>query len=89
MISISVDFQQVYSLLANQKNVAFSDLLKICTEAFGQPRIKGSHHVFKVPWAGQAWVNLQKDGKLAKPYQVKQVMMALKKLEEIENEKVK
>ncbi len=84
-----MDFQSKYDVLANPKNVTFSDLLKICTEAFGVPRIKGSHHVFKVPWPGQPWVNLQRDGKLAKPYQVKQVASALKKLEELENEKNK
>ena len=78
-----MDFQSVYDILANPKNVAFSDLLRICTEAFGEPRVKGSHHVFKVPWPGQPWVNLQKDGKMAKPYQVKQVTSALKKLEEL------
>ncbi len=84
-----MDFQPAYDLLVNPKNVAFSDLVKICIEAFGRPRIKGSHHVFKVPWSGQPWVNLQKDGKLAKPYQVKQVLVALKKLEEIADEKGK
>ncbi len=78
-----MDFQSAYDTLANPKNVVFSDLLRICIEAFGEPRIKGSHHVFKVPWLGQPWVNLQKDGKMAKPYQVKQVTSALKKLEEL------
>jgi hypothetical protein len=84
-----MDFQLIYTTLSNPKNVSFSDLLKICIEAFGEPRVRGSHHVFKVPWAGQPWVNLQKDGKLAKPYQVKQVTLAIKKLEELENEKNK
>jgi hypothetical protein len=42
--------------------------------------------VFKVPWQGEPWVNLQADGKMAKPYQVKQVIKALKKLEEVKNE---
>jgi hypothetical protein len=85
-----MDFQSAYDTLANPKNVTFSDLLKIAKEAFGEPRVSGtSHHVFKVPWAGKPWVNLQKDGKNAKPYQVKQVVDALRKLEEIQNEKGK
>ena len=85
-----MDFQSAYDTLDNPKNVLFSDLLKIATEAFGEPRVNGtSHHVFKVPWQGQPWVNLQKDGKNAKPYQVRQVLAALKKLEEIQNEKNK
>ncbi len=85
-----MDFKSAYDILANPKNVAFSDLLKIAKEAFGDPRVNGtSHHVFKVPWQGRPWVNLQKDGKNAKPYQVKQVLEALKKLEETQNEKDK
>ncbi|MGZ3769321.1 MAG: toxin HicA [Bdellovibrio sp.] len=69
--------------LENPKNVKFADLLKICRDFFGEPRINGSHHVFKVPWQGEPWVNLQKDGKMAKDYQVKQVKKALSKLEEM------
>ena len=83
-----MDFRSMYETLKNPKNVLFSDLLKVATEAFGNPRVKGtSHHVFKVPWQGMPWVNLQRDGKHAKPYQVKQVLEALKKLEEMKNEK--
>lgn len=83
-----MDFKASYELLQNPKNVRFKDLLRIATEAFGEPRVNGtSHHVFKVPWQGQPWVNLQADGKNAKDYQVKQVLAALKKLEEIENGK--
>ncbi len=87
MISIRMDFATAYDTLKNPKNVSFNDLLKIATEAFGTPRVKGSHHVFKVPWSGKPWVNLQKDGKNAKDYQVKQVLEALKKLEEMQNAK--
>jgi hypothetical protein len=90
MISLGMNFKASYDSLKNEKNVSFNDLLKIAREAFGEPRINGtSHHVFKVPWPGKPWVNLQRDGKHAKPYQVKQVLDALKKLEEIENEKSK
>ena len=90
-----MDFQAAYDTLKNPKNVLFSDLLRIAKEAFGEPRVNGtSHHVFKVPWQGQPWVNIQKDGKNAKDYQVKQVVAALhkleaKKLEEAKNEKLK
>lgn len=68
--------------LANPKNVKFKDLLNICIEYFGEPRISGSRHIFKIPWAGNPRINLQRDGKMAKPYQVKQVIEAIKKLEE-------
>ena len=71
--------------LSNPKNVKFDDLLKICTKYFGNPRIKSSHHIFKTPWKGDPRINIQKEGKMAKPYQVKLVLKALEKLE-IKNE---
>ena len=48
--------------------------------------IKGSHHISKTPWKGDPRINIQKEGKMAKPYQVKIVSKALDKLE-MENEK--
>lgn len=67
--------------LSNPKNVKFDDLLKICTKYFGDPRINGSHHIFKTLWKGDPRINIQKEGKMAKPYQVKLVLKALEKLE--------
>ncbi|MCJ7523600.1 MAG: toxin HicA [Candidatus Aminicenantes bacterium] len=69
------------SLLDNPKNVRFEDLLNICRQLFGEPRIRGSHHIFKTPWQGEPFINLQRDGKIAKPYQVRDVKRALEKLE--------
>ena len=69
-------------ILANAANVAFRDLLEICRKHFGEPRIKGSHHIFKTPWQGDPRINIQKDGKMPKPYQVRMVQKALEKLEE-------
>ena len=74
---------EVLKALETDKNIKFTDLLQICQVNFKGPRIVGSHHIFKVPWAGKPWVNLQKDGKMAKGYQIKQVREALKKLKEI------
>ena len=71
--------------LSNPKNVKFDDLLKICTKYFRAPRVSGSHHIFKTPWKGDPRINIQKEGKMAKPYQVKLVLKALDKLE-VENE---
>jgi len=73
-------------ILANPVNVAFKDLLEICSKYFGEPRIKGSHHIFKTPWQGDPRINIQKDGKMAKPYQVRMVQKALEKLEEQKDE---
>lgn len=74
-------------ILNNPKNVNFQDLLKICEKHFGKPRITGSHHIFKTPWKGDPRINIQKDGKMAKPYQVKIVKEALEKLEAQNEEK--
>jgi predicted RNA binding protein YcfA (HicA-like mRNA interferase family) len=67
--------------LSNPLNVLFEDLVAICRRYFGKPRIKGSHFIFKTPWKGDPRVNLQKAGKMAKPYQVKSVKKAIEKLE--------
>lgn len=69
------------SILDSTKNVSFNDLLNLCRSYFGEPRIAGSHHIFKTPWPGDPRVNLQRDGKIAKPYQVTQVKKAIEKLE--------
>ncbi len=62
----------------------FERLLQITWSFFGKPRISGSHHIFKMPWADKPWINLQMDGKMAKNYQVKQVIKALEKLKTYE-----
>ena len=72
--------EEALKLLASKKNIKFKTLLKISTRFFKGPRIEGSHHIFKTPWKGQPWVNIQRDGKMAKTYQVRQVKEALKKL---------
>lgn len=64
--------------------VQFTDLIKVCEQYFGAPRIRGSHHFFTTPWKGKPLVNLQthKGGK-AKGYQVKQVLEAIDKMEDM------
>jgi len=79
---MSID--EALEALASDTNIKFKDLLKICENFFEGPKIKGSHHIFKAPWQGQPWVNIQKDGNKAKSYQVKQVREALLKLKEME-----
>jgi len=69
------------ALLDNPNNVAFDDLIALCRRYFGEPRIRGSHFIFKTPWRGDPRINLQRDGKTAKPYQVRDVKKALEKLE--------
>ena len=76
------------SKLQNERtNTRFSYLVRVCEEHFGGERIKGSHHVFKMPWPGDPRINLQKDASKAKPYQVDQVIEALIKLDGMKGKK--
>jgi hypothetical protein len=69
-------------------HVRFSDLIKVCEEFFGKPRQTGtSHIVFKTPWTGNPRINFQNDKGKAKAYQVKQVLLAIDKLEQQKNER--
>lgn len=68
----------------NPAGVRFSDLAKVCDHYFGEPRQGGtSHRVYRTPRAGDPRVNIQPNKGKAKPYQVRQVLQALDKLEEI------
>ena len=63
-----------------------SDLKKVCQACFGRPRQDGtSHAIFKTPWAGDPRINIQDDKGKAKPYQVRQVLLAIQKLEDMRN----
>ena len=66
----------------NQKDVRFSDLCRICEHYFGEPRQKkSSHRIYKTPWQGDLRINIQNHKGKAKAYQVKQVLLAIEKLE--------
>ena len=66
----------------NPKGTRFSDVCKGCDYFFEGPR-KGasSHRVYKTPWQGDPRINIQNYKGKAKSYQVKQVLLALDKLE--------
>lgn len=75
--------QTVESMRSNPSNIRYSELHKVCVYFFGAPRTTGgSHAVFKMPWQGDPRVNIQNVRGKAKPYQVKQELMAIRKLEE-------
>lgn len=64
------------------QSVRFADLVGVCKAHFGEPRQSGtSHMIFKTPWQGDPRINIQDDKGKAKPYQVKQVLLAIDKLE--------
>ena len=69
-------------------NVRFGDLKKLCEAYFGKPRQTGtSHAIFKTPWAGDPRINIQDDKGKAKAYQVRQVLLAIEKLEGMRHER--
>lgn len=77
---------QVDDILAemrqNPKGVRFRDLCQVCDFYFGAARQTGSsHRVYKTPWQGDPRVNIQERQGKAKPYQVRQVLKAIERLE--------
>jgi hypothetical protein len=76
----------VIQMRENPQSVRFTDLVKVCNYYFGNPRQQGtSHCVYKTPWEGDPRVNIQDKKGKAKPYQVRQVLAAIAKIEEINN----
>lgn len=69
-------------LKRNPNHVRFSDLCRICDHYFGEPRKKkSSHRIYKTPWQGDPRINIQNYKGKAKIYQVKQVLLAVEKME--------
>lgn len=70
---------------ANPQGIRFNDLCRVCEAYFGPARQSGSsHRVYKTPWQGDPRVNIQNAKGKAKPYQVRQVLAAIERLE-VEN----
>ncbi len=68
-------------MVEQPNGVRFEELRKVCEHFFGAARQSGtSHAVFRMPWVGDPRVNIQDAKGKAKPYQVRQVLMAIKKL---------
>ena len=66
----------------NPRDVRFNDLSKVCDHFFGEPRQSGSsHRIYKTPWQGDPRINIQNHKGKAKAYQVKQVLLAIERLE--------
>lgn len=72
----------VAAMKRNPKGIRFNDLKKVCKHYFGAPRQGGtSHCIYRTPWPGDPRVNIQTDKGKAKPYQVRQVLLAIERLE--------
>lgn len=74
----------------NPRDVRYLDLVKVCEFYFGKARTSGSSHaVFRMPWTGDPRVNIQNNRGKAKEYQVKQVLLAISRLEQANGEQEK
>ena len=72
----------VAKMKQSPKGIRFNDLSKVCDHYFGKPRSRGtSHRVYRTPWQGDPRVNIQNAKGKAKPYQVRQVLWAIERLE--------
>ena len=66
----------------NPRDVRFNDLGKVWGHFFGKPRQSGgSHRIYKTPWQGDPRIDIQNQKGKAKAYQVKQVLLAIERLE--------
>ncbi len=77
---------KIENLLAQMKqnpgDIRFSDLRRVCDHFFGEPRQSGSsHRIYKTPWQGDPRINIQNHRGMAKAYQVRQVLLAIERLE--------
>ena len=59
-------------------NIGFDDLRNLLTRLGFAERSRGSHHVF-VRESVEDLINLQREGHMAKPYQVRQVRAVITK----------
>jgi len=72
----------------NPNDVRFVDLCKLCENFFGEARqSSSSHRIYKTPWQGDPRINIQNHKGKAKAYQVKQVLLAIEKLEVVRGSK--
>ena len=66
----------------NPKGIKFQDLCRVCDRFFGEARQQStSHRIYKTPWKGDPRINIQNDKGKSKAYQVKQVLLALERLQ--------
>ncbi|MCG6941686.1 MAG: toxin HicA [Thiohalocapsa sp.] len=65
----------------NPANLRFAELRKRCEHFFWEPRQASSHLIFKTPWPADPRCQFQDRQGKAKPYQVRQILAAIDKLD--------
>ena len=80
-----MDLEEILKTLRNNpQGIRFADLVRVCDEYFGEPRQRrGSHRIYRTPWVGNPRVNIQDAKGMAKAYQVRQVIKAVEKRQEM------
>ena len=74
------DFEDFLARLeTHPQAIQFEDLRKLCEHYFGRPRRKGSHLVFATGLPDPPIVNIQPRGSMAKEYQCKQALKAVRR----------
>ena len=67
----------------NPTGIRYNDLCKVCDNYFGKARQTSTRHrIYKTPWQGDPRINIKQSKGMAKAYEVKQVLMAIQKLED-------
>lgn len=86
-IQAMADAKKIVEMMRREPaNVRYTDLMKIREKYFGKPRQGGtSHTIFKTPWIGDSRISIQNDKGKAKACQVRQVLLAIQKLEDFKN----
>ena len=75
--------EDIARLRRNPRGIRFAELVRICDRHFGPPRQRGtSHRSYPTP-PGVPKVNIQSLRRMAKEYQVHQVIKALMLMEEL------
>jgi hypothetical protein len=74
------NIERIVEKMRNRSEVTFTELANVCAHYFGQPRMNGSHWIYKTPWPFDPRVNIQPTKGKAKTYQVRQVLDAITKL---------
>ncbi len=69
------------SELEGAHNYHFHDVHAICTELFGEPRVRGSHYFFRTPWRSGPIVMLTHNRQDVKQYQIVEIRKAIRKLQ--------
>ena len=73
----------VEKMRRSPRGVSFKEPVRVCNHFFGKPRqLTGSRRIYRTPWQGEPWVNIQSDKGKAKPYQIRQILRAIAHLEE-------